>query len=182
MGCFRDGYKSVEKTESRKKADMFSCIAHEFARCFSDLCYLTTFLKTADKLAWFFAVLMIVGVFMPWISSAGFFTETGLMGGGDLHLLLAIMTFWQIRKVATYQIKAMRKKRLFPLVALRLRRIALTYVLIGIVSTLSAIIILLYFGSQYATISGIIDVRIGFYVTISAGLGIFGCGLERFRR
>jgi hypothetical protein len=162
-----------------EKIDILSRITDEVAGLWQDFSYLCTFLSVADKLAGFFAISMLVGVFMPWVSADGFFTETGLMGGGDLHLLLAILTFFQIKKVATCQIKAMRKKGAIPLISLRLRRIALTYLLIGLTSTIAAIVILLYFGSQHTKINGI-DIRLGFYLTLSSGIGIFGCGFERF--
>jgi hypothetical protein len=159
---------------------MLSRIYTEF-RCFlREARYLATFLNSADKCALLFASVMLIGVFLPWVSAKGFFTQTGLMGGGDVHLVLAIITFYLAHKVISCQLKMLRKKNHH--VASCLRRISLYYMLIGVSSTVSAIFILVYFSSQYAIINGIVDIRFGFYVTIFSGLLIFFCGLERFIR
>lgn len=159
---------------------MFSTIYEELVRLKSEFVYLSTFLAWADRLAFFCSIFMVLGVFLPWVSAEGFFTQTGLMGGGDAHLVLAILTLLLVKKAATCQIKAVQDEKL-ALLPLILGRISLGYLLIGVGSVIVSTGILIYFGSQYATIKGVVNIRLGFYVTMTSGLLIFLCGLERFR-
>jgi hypothetical protein len=159
---------------------MFSNIYDEIMRIKQELLYLNTFLSRADRWAFLCSIFMMMGVFLPWVSAVGFFTQIGLMGGGDAHLILAITTLLNVKKAATSHIQAIEREQL-SLLPLVLRRVSLSYILIGLTSVIISIVILLYFGSQYATIRSTVDIRWGFYLTMTSGLIIFLCGLERFR-
>lgn len=155
-------------------------VADEFLALQKELVYANSLLETSDRIALFFAIMMLFGLFLPWLSTTEDLTQIGLMGGGDIHLILAVLTIWQVREVAKCHIKAVRQKGFADLMPLRLQRIALNYLLIGMLSAISAIILLFYFGLQNDNASYIIDIRLGFYVTIFSGLAIFFCGWARF--
>ncbi|HXW53278.1 MAG TPA: hypothetical protein VEL47_04140, partial [Myxococcota bacterium] len=123
----------------------------------------------------------LAGVFLPWVSGDGFLTQTGLMGGGDVHMFLAFYAIYQVHKVARCQVRAFKKIGQLAMLGGRLRRISLSYVLVGLASLLASIFVLVYCGSQFSAADGMITVRFGFYLTAFSGLLIFFCGLERFR-
>jgi hypothetical protein len=148
-------------------------LAQEITLSIYEIRYLLSLLSKADFLALVFSLLIFVTMFLPWVSKADSFTITGLMGGGIVHLLLAIYTLHRALKAAHYQLD-LTDDGFLPM---RLKRISLSYLLVGLLSTLSAIFHLIYFSQQ----GGNLDLRAGFYLTSFLGLGIFCCGLERFR-
>src|SRR5580704_14225909 len=99
----RNGEISMKDIELGAKQDILSRIVHELCGLWRDIGYMATFISYSDKCALFFAILMLLGVYMPWVSAAGFFTQTGLMGGGDLHFVLALVTLFHVKKVAHCQ-------------------------------------------------------------------------------
>jgi hypothetical protein len=171
----------MDRTHKTKKSSVHFLVYDEFIGLLQEFRYLASFLKRVDKLAILAGIFMLFGVFLPWMSIPGHPTFTGLMAGGDFHLIIALATFFQVRTVARSHIKVMRKKGYESLLPLRLRRVALNYILLGFVSTIFAIFILVYFGTQHKIINNIIDIRIGFYITTFSGLGLFFCGIERLR-
>lgn len=160
--------------------DILHRIYLEWVQAVRHLQYLSTFLNSSDKLALIFSILMLIGVFMPWASANRQLTQTGLMGGGDIHLVLSLITIFQVQKAAQYHNQALRKKKLLLLLPQRLRRISLNYLLIGLISTFSASLTLMHLGCQYVNIGHAVDVRVGFYLSAVSGLAILLCGLERF--
>ena len=155
-------------------------IYREWVQTVRHLQYLSTFLNGADKLALVFSILMLMGIFMPWASANRQLTQTGLMGGGDIHLVLSFITIFQVYKAAKYHSKALRNKKHLLLLPERLRRISLSYLLIGLISTFCASLTLLHLGCQYTNIGHVVDVRVGFYLSSISGFAILLCGLERF--
>ncbi len=145
----------------------------------NEIRYLLTFLTKADKAALIFSGLMLLSIFLPWLSHPGLLTLTGLMSGGGIPSLLAIYTMHKSFQVADYHQKSFRENSLSSL-PIRLRRVSMSYLLVGFICTLFTIITLIYFLSQQGTFA-LLDIRAGFYLTLCCGFGIFCCGLERFR-
>jgi hypothetical protein len=168
------------KNSAKHEELMLLRIKDEFVLLKNEIKYLSCFLSLSDKFAIFFSWLMLIGVFLPWVSAEGHLTQLGLMGGGNIHVVLTIITFLQARKVIKESIKAQKNKDDRLLLSLRLRRISFYYLLIGACSVILGICILLYFSSQNTVIGELIDVRIGFYLTTFSGIAVFFCGLERF--
>jgi|SRR5579871_573540 len=161
---------------------MLARISTEVKRWLRDARYLSSFLTAADLLVLMSAILMLLGVFLPWVSADGLLTATGLMGGGDLHFILALLAIHQVYQVSRLHIRAQRSRGHHALLNRRLQRIAFYYLLVGVVSIMASVFTLLTFGSQSTVINGIVDIRFGFYLTACSGLLIFFGGLERFRR
>ena len=161
---------------------MLSALIAQISRLVCEVRYLRSFLSIADSFVFLLACIMLLGVFLPWVSVSGLLTQTGLMGGGDIHMFLALVAMYQVKTVAHRHIEGSKNLAHFRNLECRLRKISMSYLVIGVLSMMSSIFVLIYCGSQYTASFGTIDVRFGFYLTAFAGLFISFCGLERFKR
>lgn len=150
-------------------------VAEEILSLRHDFIYALVFLKTADRMTLIFALSMILGLFMPWYSHEKAL-ETGFSAGLHGHLLLALWAIFWVRKTFLAHL-ADNDLRSLPI---KLRRIALMYLFTGLLSVLISIGVLAYFLSIKSSIEGVLDIRLGFYLTTVSGLCILFCGLERF--
>lgn len=60
-------------------------------------------------------------------------------------------------------------------------RIALTFLLLGALSTISCIALLIHFGDIATYAEGPVHVRFGFYIVLLCGIGLSGCGIVKLR-
>lgn len=152
---------------------MLANIYKEFIRLRRDWQYFYTFLDKADVIAAVASIIMMLSVFMPWVRG-----EKDMFFARDFHMVLAIFTLLEVRRVFLCHVQAVQKNHGHALLFSRLRRISFHYFLIGAASMIIAVALLIQFTSLHTAM----DIRFGFYVTILSGFSIFLCGLERFRQ
>lgn len=151
---------------------LLSLVVDEIFSLKQELFYGLLFLKLADRLVLIAASLMVLGLTLPWFSH-GLVLETGFSAGFILHLFLA---FWALRQVQNTFKAHLEGRSLMPL---KLRRIALMYLIIGFLSIVFSLSALLHI---LAVAKAVLDIRCGFYLTTFSGLTILACGLERFHQ
>lgn len=147
-----------------------------------DLAYAARLLPVVDKAALGCALLMMISMFLPWISATGFTTESGLLGARLFYCVVSIFTLLTVKSVVHNTIKAVRRHRAYGALPARLRRASLYYVLLGICSILVAIGVLGYFGLARESMRAVVVIRIGFYLAPASGLLLLFCGLLRFQK
>lgn len=155
-----------------KKNEVACALAQSYEYARRDFVHRLSFLSAADSCAGVMLLLMLSGIFLPWFADDH--VHAGIMRGGTFHLMLVIFAYRKWRAVASYHRKAVQKKYFVAMLSSHLRKVSLSYMVAGFLSTLSSLIILLYFSTYHG------DIRMGFYVTTFAGLLLFFCGLPRF--
>lgn len=160
---------------------LLSLVVDEFLSWWRELIYCLVFLSFSDLVVFFCAVLMILGFGLPWLSTSDNFLKNGLYFSFHGHLFLALWAVIEVRKTYLVQTDFIPKD-LMLIIPLRLRRIALMYILIGVLSVIFSVGLLFYFTYLARLNGGLLDIRWGFYLTTFSGLTILFCGLERIYR
>ncbi len=154
-------------------------LKEEISFCLREIRYSLTFLTKADIGALILSVLMAMSIFFPWVIKPGVIRVIGVLCGGSVHLILALLICREAFKLISSEQKGYQHEIFLELPALR-KRVGLGYILYGFSSVLSCIIYLFYFSSLRDSL-GFLDIRAGFYLCLLCGIGIIACGLERFR-
>lgn len=134
----------------------------------------------ADRISLVSALLMCVGVWLPWVSDPAHSLELGLTAGGAMHLgiaVAALLLVWHGSFAATRRditLSARERGR-------RYRRASMWLVLLGALSTLLGAYLLVMLGLQKDA-AWPIDVHFGLYGTLAAGTGLSYGGYVRFSR
>lgn len=132
----------------------------------------------ADQASLFFGCMLLIGIFLPWLSLSSLPTAIGLTGGGFIHVQLVWMLFaikirW-IQKKRDLEFKGGRY-----LIHAERRQFLYTF-FIGFAASLMSLSVLLYYIWIHANLKAVVDVRYGFYVSLLSGMGIAMGGMGGF--
>lgn len=134
----------------------------------------------ADRISLVSALLMGIGVWLPWVSDPAHSLHIGLLAGGAAHLAIAVsslMLVWHGSFAATRRDAALSARER----GRRYRRASMWLVLLGALSTLLGAYLLVMLGLQKDA-AWPIDVHFGLYGTLAAGTGLSYGGYVRFSR
>lgn len=136
----------------------------------------------ADRVTWTAAILMMIGVFLPWVSDPAHTRQLGIATGGFLHLGIASLACYLVWRGTPTSIR--RQGGLSPRDRIRQhRRSSLWLVLLGALSTLVGAYFVVLWGLQKdADANWWVELHFGLYWTLAAGTGLSYGGYRRFAR
>jgi hypothetical protein len=162
--------------EKRQKSDSFSVlesVALEVESFSRDVKAALLQLDAPEKTAASCAFIMFWSCFLPWFSPTDTHTQSGMDGFATPHFGISVAIVLMLHRLA--------KKRAQNAQTLETGRIALTFLFLGALSTISCIALLIHFGDIATHAEGPSQVRFGFYTVLLCGIGLSGCGIAKLR-
>jgi hypothetical protein len=129
-------------------------------------------LDQPEKLAGLCSVVMFWAGFLPWFSPSDTHTQSGLDGFATPHFGISVAVLLLLHRWAGQR---GRKE-----ISLEPGRVALAFLGLGALSTVTCIALLIHFGDIAAYSHGPV-VRYGFYLVLLSGIGISACGIGKLR-
>jgi hypothetical protein len=136
----------------------------------------------ADKISFIFALITGFGTLLPWLWRKNEQVVIGLASGGVIHAAIAVAAMALLLRRERPQIDE-RGLRPTPQQHRRTsRRTALWMLLLSLMSTVAGTFLLLEYGLIRRQEVPTLEVALGFYVTLAAGLGLSYSGFAYFWR
>jgi len=136
----------------------------------------------ADKITLFSAMLSLVGTMLPWLRRAHEQIELGIAGGGVVHAVIACAC---VALLVRRERPALDDRGLRPSSAKQrqlARRTALWMLLLSLASTIAGTWFLIVYGMVRRFEVPTLEIGVGLYVTLAAGLGLSYSGFAYFWR
>lgn len=162
-----------EKSKKNPSFSVLESIALEIESLSRDVKAALLNLEAPEKAAGLCAFVMFWSGFLPWFSTSGTHAQSGLDGFAPIHFGISVAVFFLLQRLA----KQRGRKR----ATLEPGRIALVFLALGALSTITCIALLIHFGDLVAYAHGPTVVRYGFYAVLASGIGISGCGIGKLR-
>lgn len=141
--------------------------------------------SVADKISFVSACLVLVGTLLPWLWRKNEEVVLGVGCGGVVHAALAVYAMWLLfdRERNAPSWSDDRGVRPTPhMMKKKARRTALWMLLLAMVSTFAGIWFFFVYGAIRRYEVPTVDISVGLYVTLAAGLGLSYSGFAYFWR
>jgi len=156
-------------SEKKSKPDAFSVlelVALEVESFTSDFRAALLQLDVPEKVGGLCAIIMFWAGFLPWFSPSSDHTQLGLDGFATPHFGTAVFLLLMLNRLA--------RQRGQKKATLEDGRIALAFLGLGLLSSLTCIALLTHLG-------GLVVVKYGFYIVLVSGMGVSACGIAKLR-
>jgi len=166
------------KVESEKRVKPENCsvlesVALEIESFSRDFKAALLQLDLAEKLAGFCAIVMFWAGYLPWFAPSDAHIQSGLDGFATPHFVISVFLLLMLHRIS--------RQRSQRRISLERGRIALAFLALGLLSTVTCMALLVHFGDMAAYAYGPVEVKYGFYVVLGSGMAISACGIGKLR-